>query len=41
MTQLRIADAAELLGVSRRTAFNLLDRFRAWAKAQTVQPGGA
>lgn len=33
---LSAAQAAELVGVSRRTAFNLLDRFRAWAKAQTA-----
>jgi RNA polymerase sigma-70 factor (ECF subfamily) len=32
-------EAAELLGVSRRTVGNLLDRFRDWAREQTSESG--
>lgn len=32
--------AAERIGVSRRTAFNLLDRLRAWARSQLAAPVG-
>lgn len=31
-------EAAEMLGVSRRTVGNLLDRFTAWARAQEAEP---
>lgn len=30
---------AELAGISRRTVFNLLDRFRAWAVTQVAERG--